>query len=86
MVVDAQHLSKTCSEFFCHLDDGAFAKIHVGLLPIVVTKLGLASSNIGGFFFFLFLTRSSFTVVIPEYNWLQVTFPHSSVVISLIST
>lgn len=41
---------KTCSELFCHLDDGAFAKIHVGLLSIVVTKLGLASSNIGGFF------------------------------------
>lgn len=36
---------KTRSQLFCHLDDGAFAKIQVDCLPIVVTKLGLANSN-----------------------------------------
>lgn len=61
-MVDAQHFQKH-AELFCHLDDGAFTEIHVGLLPIVVTKLGLASSNIGGFCFFLntFIIYSSYS-------------------------
>lgn len=55
-------------------------------LPIIKITLRLAGSK------YSFLKkkkkekkpRSSFTVVLPEYNWIQVIFHHSSGVVSLI--